>query len=146
MFAVSIYFCISFPQVVSEIGLRMKTRPERGGIVKNITIKDWTMTGCATAGIHIITNYSSNPGGAAAPTLPICRNITVENVTVDSTSYRGFYIVGQSRVHITNLLFKNCAFNGTRQNTLTYVDYMTFTGCTIPGSFSLSNCTNIIQN
>jgi polygalacturonase len=130
----------------NDIGLRMKTNEERGGIVENITIKDWTMTGCKTAGIHIVTNYSSNPGGEPAPTLPICRNITVANVTVDSTSYRGFYIVGQSSIHITNLLFQDCAFNGTRQNTLTYVDDMTFTDCTIVGGLSQSNCTNIIQN
>jgi polygalacturonase len=130
----------------NQIGLRMKTCPERGGTVEYIEIRDWTMTGCTTAGIHIITNYSSNPGGDPAPEPPICRNITVANVTVDSTSYRGFYIVGQSSIHITNLLFQNCAFNGTRQNTLTYVDDMTFTGCTIVGGFSQSNCTNIIQN
>jgi exo-poly-alpha-galacturonosidase len=130
----------------NEIGFRMKTRPERGGIVENITIKDWTMTGCTKAGIHITTNYTSTPGGTAAPTLPICRNITVENVTVDSTSYRGFYIEGRSNIHITNLLFKNCAFNETRQNTLIFVDYMTFTGCTITGNFSQTSCTNILQN
>ena len=130
----------------SDIGLRMKTNKDRGGTVEFIEIRDWIMTGCTTAGIHIITNYSSNPGGTPAPTLPICRNITVANITVDSTSYRGFYIVGQSSIHITNLLFQNCAFNGTRQNTLTYVDDMTFTGCTIVGGLIQSNCTNIIQN
>jgi exo-poly-alpha-galacturonosidase len=129
----------------SDIGLRMKTSPQRGGTVEYIEIRDWTMTGCLTAGIHIITNYPGG-GGTPAPTLPICRNITVANVTVDSTSYMGFYIVGQSSIHITNLLFQNCAFNGTRQNTLVYVDNMTFTGCTIVGGFSKTNCTNIIQN
>jgi exo-poly-alpha-galacturonosidase len=133
----------------NEIGLRMKTCADRGGTVENITIKDWTMTGCTKAGINIVTNYSSNPPPPpAAPTLPICRNITIENVTVDSTSKIGFDIVGQTNpdIHITNMLFKNCTFNRNTPNKLTYVDYATFTGCTIVGGISLSNCTNIIQN
>jgi exo-poly-alpha-galacturonosidase len=129
----------------NEIGLRMKTCPERGGIVEYIEIRDWTMTGCTKAGVHIITNYTSNPGGTPAPTLPICRNITVANVSVTSST-SGFYIVGQSSIHITNLLFTNCTFNGTYQSSLTYVDYAMFTGCTIPGGFGQSNCANIIQN
>jgi polygalacturonase len=129
----------------NQIGLRMKTAPARGGTVEYIEIRDWTMTGCTQYGINIITNYPSG-GGTAAPTLPICRNITVANVTVDSTSARGFSIVGQSSIHITDLLFTNCAFNGTQLNTLTYVDNMTFTGCTIVGGFSTSHCTNIVQD
>jgi polygalacturonase len=124
----------------------MKTCPDRGGIVENITIKDWTMTGCTKFGVNIITNYSSNGGGTPAPTMPICRNITVENVTVDSTSKMGFDIEGQSSIHITDMLFKNCAFRGTTQNKLIYVDNATFAGCTITAGFSKSNCTNIIQN
>ncbi|MGB8225955.1 MAG: glycosyl hydrolase family 28 protein, partial [Sedimentisphaerales bacterium] len=129
----------------NDRGLRMKTCPERGGTVENITIKDWTMTGCKIAGVHIITNYTSS-GGTPAPTLPICRNITVENVTVDSTSKIGFDIEGQASIHISDILFKNCAFRGTTQNKLIYVDDMTFTGCTITAGFSMSNCTNIVQN
>jgi hypothetical protein len=105
------------------------------------------MTGCTKFGINIITNYSISSGdGTPAPTLPICRNITIENVTVDSTSKIGFDIEGQSSIHITDMLFKNCAFNGTTQNKLIYVDDATFTGCTITGDFSQSNCTNILQN
>jgi exo-poly-alpha-galacturonosidase len=130
----------------NQIGLRMKTNADRGGIVENITIKDWTMTGCTKAGINIITNYSSNPGGEPAPTLPICRNITIVNVAVDSSSYIGFDIEGQSSIHITDMLFQNCDFSGTRQNKLVYVDNATFTDCTIAAGFSQSNCTNIIQN
>ena len=129
----------------NQIGLRMKTCPDRGGTVEYITIKDWTMTGCTKAGINIITNYSSS-GGTPAPTLPICRNITIENVTVDSTSVIGFDIEGQSSIHITEMLIKNCAFNKNTPNKLIYVDNATFTGCTIVGGISLSNCTNIIQN
>jgi polygalacturonase len=130
----------------NQIGLRMKTCPARGGTVENITIKDWTITGATKFGINIITNYSDNGGGTAAPTLPICRNITVENVTVDSTSAMGFDIEGQSSIHITDMLFKHCAFNKNTQNKLIYVDRATFTGCTIVGGFSQSNCTNIVQN
>jgi polygalacturonase len=130
----------------TEIGLRMKTRPERGGIVENITIKDWTIIGATKFGINIITNYNNTPGGPAAPTLPICRNITVENVTVDSTSAIGFSIVGRSNIHVTDMLFKNCAFNKNTSNILTYVDRATFTGCTIVGSITQSNCTNIIRD
>jgi polygalacturonase len=130
----------------NDIGLRMKTRPERGGIVENITIKDWTIIGAKKSGINIITNYSSTPGGTAAPTRPICRSITIENVTVDSTSIMGFDIEGRSDIHITDMLFKNCAFNGTTQNILIYVDRATFTGCIITAGFSESNCTYIIQN
>ena len=131
----------------NQIGLRMKTNADRGGTVEYITIKDWTMTGCTKFGINIITNYSISSGdGTPAPTKPICRNITVENVTVDSTSAKGFDIEGQSSIHITDMLFKNCAFNKNTPNILTYVDYATFTGCTIVGGISQSSCTNIIQN
>jgi len=129
----------------NQIGLRMKTCPARGGTVEYITIKDWTITGATKFGINIITNYSDS-GGTAAPTLPICRNITVENVTVDSTSVMGFDIEGQSSIHITDMLFKNCAFRGATKNKLIFVDRATFTGCTITASFSQSSCTNIIQN
>ncbi len=34
----------------TEIGLRMKTRPERGGVVENIKIKDWTIIGATKFG------------------------------------------------------------------------------------------------
>jgi polygalacturonase len=131
----------------NQIGLRMKTNADRGGTVEYITIKDWTMTGCTKFGINIITNYTISSGdGTPAPTKPICRNITVQNVTVDPTSALGFSVVGQSSIHITNLLFQNCAFNKNTPNILTYVDNATFTGCTITGGITKSNCTNIIQN
>jgi exo-poly-alpha-galacturonosidase len=129
----------------NQIGLRMKTNIDRGGVVEYIEIRDWTMTGVTTSGVNIITNYSSNPGGDPAPVYPVCRNITVANVTVDATCYRGFVITGETRIPITNLLFENCRFNGTRANSLSWVNDMTFSGCAIIGGFTQSSCTNIVQ-
>jgi len=130
----------------NQIGLRMKTNVDRGGVVEFIEIRDWVISGCTISAINIITNYSSNPGGEPAPEYPVCRNITVVNVIVDATNYRGFVITGESRIHITDMLFENCAFYGTRLNSLSYVDRATFTGCTITAGFSQSNCTDIIVN
>jgi len=129
----------------NQIGLRMKTNIERGGVVEYIEVRDWTITGVTKGGVNIVTNYTLS-GGDPAPVYAICRNITVANVTVDSTSYQGFAITGESRIHIANLLFQNCSFNGAKVNTLTYVDDMTFTGCSILAGFTQTSCTNILQN
>ncbi|MFM2082605.1 MAG: hypothetical protein RL380_1296 [Verrucomicrobiota bacterium] len=103
----------------TDNGLRIKSRRERGGRVENITYENCTIKNCHPA-ISIMTYYQNSThdkfpkDDKAQPmtdTTPIFRNITIKNVTGNSTKEAGL-IVGLPESPIENLTLENVTLSG----------------------------------
>ncbi len=103
----------------TDNGLRIKSRRGRGGKVEDITYADCTLSNCHPA-ISIMGYYQStthakfpkdDPAEPVNETTPRFRNITVRNVTGNSTREVGL-IVGLPESLVENVIFENVALSG----------------------------------
>ncbi len=103
----------------TDNGLRIKSRREKGGTVENITYSDCTIKNCHPA-ISIMTYYQNSTNDKfpkddkaqpMADTTPIFRNITIKNVTGNSTMEAGL-IVGLPESPIENVVLENVTLAG----------------------------------
>ena len=103
----------------TDNGLRIKSRRGKGGIVDGITYTDCTLKNCHPA-ISIMTYYQDSTNDKfprddkAQPmddTTPIFRNITIKNITGNSTISAGL-IVGLPESPIENVLLENVTLAG----------------------------------
>ena len=98
----------------TDNGIRIKSRRDKGGVVENITFADLTMTNVHPA-ISIAAYYQQSTHAKypkddkAQPlteTTPIFRNITIRNVTGNSTKEAGL-IVGLPESLVENIVLEN---------------------------------------
>jgi polygalacturonase len=103
----------------TDNGLRIKSRRERGGRVENITYTDCTLSNCHPA-ISIMCYYQNSTHGKfpkddkAQPvneTTPMFRNITIRNVTGNSTREVGL-IVGLPESPVEKVVLENVTLSG----------------------------------
>ena len=109
----------------TDNGIRIKSRRGKGGVVENITFTDLTMTNVHPA-ISIAPYYQQSTHAkypqddAAQPmteTTPIFRNITIRNVTGNSTKDVGL-IVGLPESLVENVVLENLRFTATEGLTI----------------------------
>ena len=91
--------------------LRLKTNARRGGFVENIMLCDSVMDHVGGAAIHGTMLYEDGPNGDS---LPVFRNITIENITAHGGDY-GIFLEAFPEVPITGLSLRNIHIDGTRQ-------------------------------
>ncbi len=109
----------------TDNGIRIKSRRGKGGVVENITFTDLTMTNVHPA-ISIAPYYQQSThakypqNDSAQPvteTTPIFRNITIRNVTGNSTKDVGL-IVGLPESLVENVLLENIRLTATEGLTI----------------------------
>ena len=87
-------------------GIRIKSKPGRGGIVENVWVRDVTMDNVRAAAIQLTMQYATSATTDTA--LPKFRNMHFENITCESAKYaleiRGLPTRPIERVTIKNLV------------------------------------------
>ena len=93
--------------VGTEVGIRLKSRRGRGGVVEDIRFDNWTMENVAK-GI-VVTSYYVMGGETATKEEPVSertpgfRNIAISNVTIDGAKKKAIEIDGLPEMPITGL-------------------------------------------
>lgn len=91
--------------------LRFKTNAKRGGFVEDIILRDSIMENVHGAAIHGTMLYEDGRNGDS---LPVFRNITVENIVAQGGDY-GIFLEAFPEVPITGLVLRNIQITGARQ-------------------------------
>lgn len=103
-------------------GVWIKTRPERGGISRDIQIKDMNVR-VANAAVSLTHEYgdNANPGNKVNPAdkKPVLKYVTIENVTSEGNS-NGIPCNGIDGSLISNVTIKNCSFKQNVPSKLQY--------------------------
>ena len=99
--------------------LRIKTNSFRGGIIENIFMRNVQIGQVREAVLKINFYYEKGDTGKFTP---MVRNVYMEQVTCEKSRY-AIWIKGYKRSPITNIVLKDCEFNGIdKENILKYVD------------------------
>ncbi len=88
--------------------LRLKTNAKRGGKVEDIILSDSVMEHVYGAAVHGTMLYED---GRSGDSLPIFRNITIENIRAHGGDY-GIFLEAFDEVPITGLRLKNIEIDG----------------------------------
>ncbi|MCK4819421.1 glycoside hydrolase family 28 protein, partial [bacterium] len=94
--------------------LRIKTNSMRGGVVKNIYMRNVTVGEVSDAVIKINFNYGE---GDVGQHVPVVRDIYVSNVTSRKSRY-GISLVGYERSPVTNFNLDTCRFDGVQKGNM----------------------------
>ncbi|KAF8387601.1 hypothetical protein HHK36_026254 [Tetracentron sinense] len=99
----------------SNIGIRIKTTPGRGGYVRNIYISNVTMTDVKIA-IRFTGQYGEHPDESYDPSaLPIIDKITIKDVTGENIRQAGL-LEGIEGDNFLNICLSNINFNVTSKS------------------------------
>lgn len=103
-------------------GVWLKTRPERGGVTRDVQIKDMSVR-VANSAVSLSHEYgdSPNPGNSVNPAdeKPSLSYVTIENVTSEGNS-NGIPCTGLDGSLIDHVTIKNCSFKQTVPSKLQY--------------------------
>jgi polygalacturonase len=88
--------------------LRFKSNAIRGGVIENVFMRNVEVGRVAEAVLTIDLLYDT---GARGPYKPVVRNVTLENVTSES-SPRVMWVVGFPGAVIDDIRFRDCTFRG----------------------------------
>lgn len=91
--------------------LRLKTNARRGGAVEQVMLCDSVMDHVHGAAVHGTMLYEDGRNGDS---LPVFRDITIENVTAHGGDY-GIFLEAFPEVPITGLVLRNITIDGVRQ-------------------------------
>lgn len=91
--------------------LRLKTNAKRGGYVEQVMLCDSEMEHVHGAAVHGTMLYEDGRNGDS---LPVFRDITIENITAQGGDY-GIFLEAFPEVPITGLVLRNIRIDGTRQ-------------------------------
>lgn len=91
--------------------LRFKTNAKRGGFVEKVVLLDSVMDHVHGAAVHGTMLYEDGRNGDS---LPVFRDITVENITAHGGDY-GIFLEAFPEVPITGLTLRNIRIDGARR-------------------------------
>ncbi|MFI5381898.1 MAG: glycoside hydrolase family 28 protein [Tepidisphaerales bacterium] len=95
---------LSSPNLLMAI--RLKTSPERGGVIEDVFVRNCTILKAGQAGIHMTLKYSSGPGAYT----PVIRRIDIRNCRFSNVP-RAIFIEGLSEsARITDVTVQDCTF------------------------------------
>jgi polygalacturonase len=111
--------------------LRIKNNAMRGGVVRDIYMRDVTVGQVANAVLSIDFTYEE---GAKGPFTPIARDIAMRNVTSHESKY-GLYLRGFVNAPIERVRVTDCHFGGVESgNVIEHVNGLDTAGTTINGA------------
>jgi polygalacturonase len=121
----------------TDIGVRLKSRRGRGGVVENITYSDLTMTNVGEA--VVISSYYyglPKPGGhdaaeAVNAKTPIWRNIVVRNVVARAGTKDAGLIIGLPEMPVRGIVLENVSIEAPKGLRVAYADGVTLKNVTI---------------
>jgi polygalacturonase len=91
---------------ILDRALRLKSNPNRGGIMENIYMRNVKVGEVKEAILHIDLLYDKETG----TNYPTVRNIVMENVTSEKSDY-AVYVKGDATHPVNNVRMTNCKFN-----------------------------------
>lgn len=98
--------------------LRLKSNPNRGGVMENIYMRNVKVGEVSNAVLHIDLTYDNETG----INFPVVRNIVMENVTSQKSTYAVF-VKGDASHPVTNVKIVNSSFNNVaKENSLTGIE------------------------
>ncbi len=103
-----------------ERALRIKSNTKRGGVVKNIYMRNVKIGEVKEAIVKLNMHYDP-PEAVGYHYNPIFENIFVENVTSQKSRY-GLFLDGLEDSQIRNITLENCKFNGVDHGN--YIKYV----------------------
>jgi polygalacturonase len=110
--------------------LRLKNNAMRGGVLRDIYMRDVTVGQVSDSILSIDFNYEEGDKGSF---IPVARDITVERVTSKKSVY-GLYLRGFANAPIDNVRIIDCHFeNVAKGNIVEHVRGLELTGTTING-------------
>jgi len=111
--------------------LRIKNNAMRGGVVRDIYMRDVTVGQVANAVLSIDFTYEE---GAKGPFTPVARDVVMRSVTSRESKY-GLYLKGFANAPIERVRVLDCHFGGVESgNVLEHVTGLDTTGTTINGA------------
>ena len=110
----------------TEVGIRLKSRRGRGGVVEDIRFNNWTMENVGD-GIVVTSYYvmGGETAGGEEPVsgrTPVFRNIAVSNVTIHGAKKKLVDIDGLPEMPITGLRLMDVTGSGQQGLTARYTD------------------------
>lgn len=92
-----------------RMAIRLKTNPARGGYIENVFVRDCSVK-TAQVGIHMTLRYDSS-GAMEGESVPIIRDIDIDNCTFANLTKQAIFLQGWSPAHeITDVRISNCRF------------------------------------
>ena len=125
----------------TDIGLRFKSAPGRGGWCEDIICQDIVMKNIRENAIFFETGYADRSTGRSATAtddksqyFPDFGNFTFRNITCVSPT-GAVQLTGMKGLPVHDLTFDNVRFIGVKKNglNLKFAERLTFTSCTISG-------------
>jgi len=111
--------------------LRIKNNAMRGGVVRDIYMRDVTIGQIVNAVLSIDFTYEE---GAKGPFTPVARDIGMRNVTSRESKY-GLYLRGFANAPVERVRIIDCHFGGVESgNVIEHVNGLDTTGTTINGA------------
>ena len=144
---------------LTDIGLRMKSRPYYGGGAREVLFRDNAMKDLAKEPFIFTIKYSADVNDTTPAAEPAqFRDVTVENVTVDGTAAKNSILVDgmtademAAAYGITfardayhqNLLFRNVKFRNTRATAISFLRDSQFNNVTFENTAQAWNFTEV---
>lgn len=139
----------------TDIGLRMKSAPGRGGWCENIYCADIVMKNIKKAAIYFESGYADRGAGVSATDkdkkdafFPDWSNFTFKDITCVGAK-TAVEITGLKGMPVHDLVFEGVTIlNATNALKLKYAERLTFKGCTIRArnENAIDRCESIIFN
>ncbi len=93
--------------------LRIKSNAKRGGVVKNIFVRNIKVGQVKEAIVKLNMNYDP-PEVKGEKFYPVMKNVYVENITSKKSEF-AFYFDGLENSPVENIVIKNCKINGVEK-------------------------------
>ncbi|MBI5424145.1 MAG: glycoside hydrolase family 28 protein [Opitutae bacterium] len=110
--------------------LRIKSRPDRGGIVENVWVENVTARDLKYEVAILNMDYSADPSAVAQQRPPLFRNITVRKVAATGVPV-AVRITGMPASPVQNVVFEDCAIVSERGVLATHARDLAFRRCAL---------------
>ena len=137
--------------VDTEVGIRLKSRRGRGGVVEDIRFDNWTMEhvgdGIVVTSYYVMGGETATRQEPVSERTPVFRNIAISNVTINGAKKRAIYIDGLPEMPIAGLRLTDVTGSGTVGLTARYTDALELHQVHVSGdrgpAFSIESATNL---
>jgi polygalacturonase len=110
----------------TEVGIRLKSRRGRGGIVEDIRFDNWTMervgTGIVVTSYYVMGGETASKSEPVSERTPIFRNIGISHVTINGARKQAVEIDGLPEMPISGLRLLDVTGSGRVGLTARYTD------------------------
>jgi len=110
--------------------LRIKSRPDRGGIVENVWVENITARDLKYEVAILNMDYSADPSAVAQPHPPVFRHITVRKVAASGVPM-AVRITGMPASPVQDVVFEDCAIVSERGVLATHARDLAFRRCAL---------------